>query len=107
MLDQKTIDAAARVLLSNAPEGSRVILFGSWASGDARPGSDLDFLVIEPSVQDKLLEIFRLRKAVQPVFGRHVQPVDLIVMDEARFQQAKDVPNTLAFEAATTGRLYA
>jgi predicted nucleotidyltransferase len=29
-----------------------VILFGSHARGDAGPGSDLDFLVDEPSVDD-------------------------------------------------------
>lgn len=31
----------------------RVILFGSWACGDARPDGDLDFLVVLPNVEDK------------------------------------------------------
>jgi predicted nucleotidyltransferase len=31
----------------------RVILFGSWARGDARPDSDLDLLVVLTQVQDK------------------------------------------------------
>lgn len=31
----------------------RIILFGSWARGDARPDSDLDLLVVLPSVEDK------------------------------------------------------
>lgn len=31
----------------------RIILFGSWARGDARPDSDLDFLVVLPTVDDK------------------------------------------------------
>ena len=31
----------------------RIILFGSWASGDARPDSDLDFLIVLPRVENK------------------------------------------------------
>jgi len=30
-----------------------IILFGSWARGDARPDSDLDLLVVLPTVEDK------------------------------------------------------
>jgi len=31
----------------------RIIRFGSWARGDARPDSDLDLLVILPRVENK------------------------------------------------------
>ena len=34
-------------------EPLRIILFGSWARGDARPDSDLDFLVVLPHVDNK------------------------------------------------------
>jgi len=40
----------------------RIILFGSWARGQARPDSDLDLLVVLPHVEDKrraTLEIMR------------------------------------------------
>ncbi len=31
----------------------RIILFGSWARGDARPDSDIDLLVVLPPVENK------------------------------------------------------
>ncbi len=31
----------------------RIILFGSWARGDAQPGSDIDLLVVLPHVANK------------------------------------------------------
>ncbi len=105
-MEDKTIDAAARALLDAAPAGSRVILFGSHAKGTARPDSDLDFLVIEPKVEDLFEEIFRLRGAIGTVFEGEIRPVDLIVTDEEHFCLSQHTPNTLAFEAATDGRLY-
>ena len=105
-MDRKVIDAAAKALLAVAPAGSRVILFGSYARGTARPDSDLDFLVIEPSVKDRFDETFRLRKAIKAVFGNAVQPVDLVITDEEHFRRCENTPNTLAFEAAAEGHLY-
>jgi predicted nucleotidyltransferase len=52
---------AGRRLLEAAPAETRVILFGSHARGEADSHSDLDFLVIEPSVQDVVEETYRLR----------------------------------------------
>ncbi|MBF0155154.1 MAG: nucleotidyltransferase domain-containing protein, partial [Magnetococcales bacterium] len=46
VIDSETIRIAGR-LLSEAAGESRVILFGSYARGDAGEGSDLDFLVIK------------------------------------------------------------
>jgi len=104
-MDAKAIEAAAKALLDAAPAGSRVILFGSRARGTARQDSDLDFLVIEPKVEDRFGEMFRLRKVVELVFGEDVQPVDLVVTDEEQFRRCEGTPNTLAFEAAQ-GRVY-
>ncbi len=50
VIDEATIDEAARRIADASPAGTRVILFGSHARGEAGKHSDLDFLVIEPEV---------------------------------------------------------
>ncbi len=105
-MKEQVIDKAVRALLGAVPTGSRVILFGSHARGLARPDSDLDFLVVEPTLKNRFDEIFRLRQVVGNALGDTLQPVDLIVTDEARFRLNAKVPNTLAYEASTHGRVY-
>ena len=50
--DQESIREAIGVLLDHAPDGSKVILFGSYARDTPEPSSDIDFLVVEPDVAD-------------------------------------------------------
>ena len=103
MIDGGTIQRAVDVLLEAAPRGSEVILFGSYARGDASPGSDVDFLVIEPHVTDRRGESVRLRSALRPLR----LPVDVLVVSRQVFDAWKDVPNNVIHEAAREGRSYA
>lgn len=105
-MKEQIIDTVVKALLEAAPGGTRVILFGSHARGLAHPDSDLDFLVIEPNVENRFDETLRLRKIIGNALGDTVQPVDLIVTDDARFNRKSAVPNTLAHEAATHGVIY-
>ncbi len=73
MIPEHTIQLAAR-LLGDAPKPARVILFGSYARGDASDDSDLDFLIIEPELQDKFREMVRLRQILRPL----KVPVDVL-----------------------------
>jgi len=61
MIDQNTIDEAVRILMDAAPAGSEVILFGSYARGEVNEDSDLDFLVVEPTLGSRRDEMVRLR----------------------------------------------
>ncbi len=45
-------------------EPLRIILFGSWARGDARPDSDLDLLVVLPRVDNKRQAAIRIGNAL-------------------------------------------
>jgi predicted nucleotidyltransferase len=100
VLDRETIDEAVRRLLAAAPAGSRVILFGSYARGEADPESDLDFLVVEPEVEDAFGEEVRLINALRPMR----LAADIVVLGRDEFDHWKDTPNTLPYEAVREGK---
>ena len=85
-------------MLCAAP-GSRVIVFGSHARGNAEPDSDLDLLVIEPTVQARREEMVRLSDALRPLGI----PADVVVVSRRTFQEWSDTPGTLIYEAAREG----
>lgn len=103
LISQETIDRAARLLLEAAPAGSEVILFGSYARGDAGPDSDLDFMVVEPVVKGRRAESVRLRKALGSVGA----PVDVLVVGRELFESWKLIPSNVIYWAAQEGRVYA
>ncbi|MFZ1935309.1 MAG: nucleotidyltransferase domain-containing protein [Thermoguttaceae bacterium] len=102
MMDRITIEKSVELLLGAAPAGSKVILFGSHARGNAKPDSDLDFLVIEPSVSDHRREMVRLHHVLQPLRV----PADVLVTTAAIFEKWRDTPGTVLFEAAREGRVF-
>jgi predicted nucleotidyltransferase len=99
MFDDAAIQEAGRRLLKTAPAGSRVILFGSHARGQAGEHSDLDFLVIEPEVEDVVQESVRLHRALQ----RGVY-ADVIVRSEESVREWRDVYGTVINSALREGR---
>jgi len=101
MYSEALIQEAAARLKAAAPEGSKVILFGSYARGDARPTSDLDFLIVEPQVKSKLAEMVRLRRELRPLRVR----ADVVVASGEQFDYWKDTPCTVFYEASKEGRL--
>ena len=100
VLDDALIAEAGRRLAEAAPPSSRVILFGSAARGELTRDSDLDFLVIEPEVENPALESVRLRR----VLGDVLVPMDIIVASEHRVQEWRDVRGSLIHAALTGGR---
>ena len=78
------------------------VLYGSYARGEARPDSDLDFLVIEPEVEDHLGEVARLSQTLAPL----MVPTDVLVVSAERFEYWKDTPNTVYNHAIREGRVY-
>ena len=101
MVSQAIIEKAVQLLLDAAPSGSEVILFGSHARGDAEPQSDLDFWVIEPQLTSKHAEMVRLRDALRPLRV----PADVLVTSRAVFEEWRDTPNNVLYEAWKEGRV--
>ncbi len=95
------IERAAQKLAETAGSPVRVILFGSHARDQARQGSDLDFLVIEPNVPDRHAEMVRLRSALHDLR----RPIDVLVYSDAQVEEWGDAPGTALHAALTEGRV--
>jgi len=101
MLDDQEILDAARRLTRAARSPARVILFGSYARGEADARSDVDLLVVEDALEDKAGEYIRLRDAL----GTLPTGVDLLLLSRAEFDRRSQVKGTMPFRARTEGRL--
>ena len=99
MFDETLVAEAGRRLSEAAPE-ARVILFGSHARGDAGPRSDLDFLVVEPSVDDPTEESVRLRRTLRGLG----LVADVVVVSEREAEDWRDVRGSLIHAALSEGR---
>lgn len=100
MTDESLIAEAGRRLAAAAP-GARVIVFGSYARGEARPDSDLDLLVIEPAVSKRRAESARLRRELRDL----EVALDVIVVSAEHADEWSEVPGTMINEALRTGRV--
>jgi uncharacterized protein len=100
MIDEATIHEAGRRLAGASPAGSRVVLFGSHARGEAGERSDLDFLVIEPEVENAAKESVRLRRTLRGL----LLAADVIVASERSVHEWRDVKGSLIHAALAEGR---
>lgn len=104
MISEDQIRAAVEILIREA-QPEQVILFGSYARGEARPDSDLDLLVVEREVRHQYAEMARLRRALSPLRI----PVEILVTDLARLSSSwADFPGSYLYDALREGKvLYA
>ncbi|NBC13082.1 MAG: nucleotidyltransferase domain-containing protein [Gammaproteobacteria bacterium] len=100
MLTDAQIDRAVERLVE-AAQPSRILLFGSYARGDADDDSDLDLLVIEDDVADRAAEMVRLRRALRPLRI----PVDVLVHSSADVERFRHQPGSILYWALREGRV--
>lgn len=103
MVSRDLINEAGKLLAEAAGAESTVILFGSHARREARADSDVDFLVIEPTVENRHKEWERLRRALRDFPA----PVDIVVLDERRAERRAKVPGTMIHHALRDGQVLA
>jgi predicted nucleotidyltransferase len=96
------IAEAARRLAAAAPD-AEIILFGSHARGEADEHSDLDFLVIEPEVDNWGEESVRLRRRLHGL----CLAVDIVVVSRAYAEKWRDTHGDVVHAAFSEGRVLA
>ena len=101
MLQPEQLAQAAQRVASVASRPATVIVFGSYARGDAIEASDLDLVVIEADLVDKAAEYLRLKAAV----GRIGVGVDLLLFSRPDFERRSQVPGTLPYWARKEGKV--
>jgi predicted nucleotidyltransferase len=95
-------EAVRRILGAGSP--LKIVLFGSSARGEARPGSDLDLLIIEESDKPRYKRAARYLRALVGVFPAK----DVVVWTPKEVQRWASVPNAFITTALSEGKtLYA
>ena len=102
-VDQSLLEEVVKRIRA-AADPERIILFGSAASGNIERDSDIDLLVLLAAPDNTRMESVRIRSVLRGLGW----PIDVVVMDRARFDQTKDIVGGLAYPAHRYGRvLYA
>jgi len=102
----KLREAAKSIARAGGSSVLKVILFGSYATGRAHVGSDIDLMVVERHLlgwHERAAEHRRLRAAVKLDVA-----VDLLLTDLAEWNEWKDEFGSVFYDAAREGKaLYA
>lgn len=102
-IDEHLIEQVRDTILSRCrPNPEAIILFGSAARDEARPGSDLDLLIVidlpkSASRREKARELHAL-------FAGWRLPLDLIVLTPDEYERGLNWPGHIAQIAAQKGR---
>ena len=101
MLTERMIQQAVERVIAVATTPLRVILFGSYARGDANEDSDLDLIVVEKEIPDHTGEYVRLRAAL----GSLGVGIDLLLYPETEFEKRRDWCSTPIYWAVREGKV--
>ena len=79
----------------------KILVFGSWATGEASEESDIDLCILLNSRDERLLSITRSIRL--ELFHRLNRSVDLIVYDKKTFQERREAGGALETAIAREG----
>lgn len=103
MTESEVVEEIGRRLAEATPTGSRVLLFGSRARGEAEEGSDYEVLVIESGVGNTAEESVRLRRTLNEMRV----PIDVVVVGDEVAKRRSRVRGTMVERALREGRILA
>jgi len=98
-IEEGLIEYIARTIVEQC-NPRRVVLFGSYARGDAGPGSDLDIFV----EMETPLDYFDRAIAIDALFGMHEWPMDIIVYTPEEVKQWTGQVGTMLSYVEQEGR---
>ena|SRR5258708_1076428 len=100
---QDFLDSAVKRISANF-DPEKIILFGSFARGDEREGSDVDLLVILETKGS----LRRKAEEIDNALGDRTVPLDLIVASTEQFERGRITLGSVFQPAAEEGKvLYA
>src|SRR5262245_17872901 len=99
-VQRKEIQQMVRQIVSRF-DPEKIILFGSFARGDASPDSDVDLLVVMPVAGSKREKQVEIRLALSDI----QIPKDIVVTTPEEFQWRKEIPGTIERPAALDGKV--
>jgi predicted nucleotidyltransferase len=101
MISNNQLSMLIQPILNALSMPAKVVLFGSYARGDADEGSDIDLLVLAHEFSDKANVYLALKSAI----GRVGIGVDLVLMTLSEFERRAQVPGTLPYWASKEGKV--
>ena len=93
----QVVQAVIKQLMPYQPD--KIILFGSYASGQPREESDVDLVVIKTTNEE-----FHERQKKVRLLLKTTIPVDIFIFTPEEFEQAKE-DNPLIKEVSETGKV--
>jgi len=100
---QKKIEEMVRLIVERF-HPDQIILFGSYARGQAGPDSDVDLLVVMPVQGSKRAAQLQVRLALHDIRLSK----DVIVVTPDQFERQRNIPGTIVRPAFLEGKvLYA
>ncbi len=102
MLTEPIIRQAAERIAAVAHSPLKVIVFGSYARGEARNDSDLDLMIVEEEIPDLAKEYNRIRDAL----GHIETGVDLLIYSRSEFERRANWSSSPVFDAVRHGKVF-